>query len=558
LKKFKFSLLLVSFIALSMFLAACGGGDDASDNEDKGTAKQEINAVEAQAIPAMDSVMAQDTVSFTTMNNVMEGLYRLDPDQNVVPGVADGDPEISEDGTVYTFKLKEAKWSNGDPVTAHDFVYAWQRAMDPENASPYGPYMMDGKIKGAAEISEAAANGQPYDLTTLGVKALDDKTLEVTLERPIPFFQSLMSFPTFFPQNQKFVEEQADKYAVTDENLIYNGPFVLAEWDGSTDSTWSYVKNENYWDVDTVKLEKVNWNVLKDPQAVANAFDTGETDVTSKLSSDIVPQYEGDDRLVNWLEPTIFWLKLNQKDNPALQNVDIRKAITQAINKEDYVNSVLNNGSIVANYSIPDDFVKNEETGKDFREINGNELLPYNLDEAKKAWEKGLAALGTDKVELRYLGDDTENAKKTAEYIKNQLETNLPGLTLKVESVPFSVRIDRENKQDYDIQLAGWGPDYLDPMTFADLWLTGGGNNKMDYSNPEYDRLINEAQTTLAQQPVERFEAIAEAERILIEEDAAIAPLYQRSSNLLVSDKVEGFTYHLVGPEYSYKWASVK
>ena len=156
-KNFKFSLLLVILLAVSMFLAACGGGNDASDNKDKGTAKQEINAVEAQAIPAMDSVMAQDTVSFTTMNNVMEGLYRLDPDQNVVPGMADGDPEVSEDGTVYTFKLKDAKWSNGDPVTANDFVYAWQRAMDPENASPYGPYMMDGKIKGAAEISEACS-----------------------------------------------------------------------------------------------------------------------------------------------------------------------------------------------------------------------------------------------------------------------------------------------------------------------------------------------------------------------------------------------------------------
>ena len=552
-------LLLALLLVISVFISACGGGNDKEAGEKKdGKKAQEINVVEAQAIPAMDSVMAQDTVSFTTMNNVMEGLYRLDPEQNVVPGMAEGDPEVSEDGTVYTFKLKDAKWSNGDPVTAHDFVYAWQRAIDPEIASPYGPYMMDGKIKGAAEISAAGAAKETYDLNTLGVKAMDEKTLEVTLERPIPYFQSLMSFPTFFPQNQKFVEEQGDKYGQKAENLIYNGPFVLTEWDGSTDSSWTYAKNKDYWDAETVKIEKVNWDVLKDPQAQANAFETGETDITAKLSSDIVPQYEGDDRLVNWLEPTIFWLKLNQKDNPALQNVDIRKAIAQAINKEDYVNSVLNNGSIVANYAVPKDFAKNTETDKDFREINGDELLPYNVEEAKKSWEKGLAALGTDTVEVRYLGDDTENAKKTAEYIKNQLETNLPGLKLKVESVPFSVRIDRENTQDYDIQLAGWGPDYLDPMTFSDLWLTGGGNNKMDYSNPEYDRLVGEAQTTLAQRPVERYEALAQAEKILVEEDAGIAPLYQRSSNVLVSDNVEGFTYHLVGPEYSYKWVSVK
>ncbi|MDF1507444.1 peptide ABC transporter substrate-binding protein [Robertmurraya sp. DFI.2.37] len=562
-KKSKFFLLLSLMLAISTFLAACGGGGDnaGKDDKEKGadkTAAQEIKMLEAQAIPNMDSVKSTDTISFTTLNNVNEGLYRLDGNQEVVEGMAEGEPEVSEDGTVYTFKLRDAKWSNGEPVTAHDFVYAWQRAIDPETASEYGPYMMDGKIKGAAEITAAAAQKKEYDLNTLGVKALDDKTLEVTLERPVPYFKSLMAFPTFYPQNQKFVEEQGENFGVNSDSILYNGPFVLADWDGSTDSEWSYVKNTEYWDADTVKLEKVTWNVLKDSQAAANAFETGEVDITSKLSSDVVPQYEGDPRLVKWLEPTIFWLKMNQKNSDALKNVNIRKAIAQAINKEDFVNSVLNNGSIVANYAVPNEFVKNDETGEDFRTINGNELLPYNVDEAKKAWEAGLAELGTDSVELRYLTDDTETAKKSAEYVKNQLETNLPGMKINVESVPFSVRIDRQNKQDYDLQMAGWGPDYLDPMTFQALWLTGGGNNKMDYSNEKYDQLIEEAQTTLAQKPVERYEALAEAERILLEEDAAIAPLYQRSSNLLVNEKVENFTYHLVGPEYSFKWTSVK
>ncbi|TKC18285.1 peptide ABC transporter substrate-binding protein [Robertmurraya kyonggiensis] len=560
-KKSKYFLLLSLMLVISSFLAACGGGDDAGKDKegaDKTAAVQELKMLESTAIPSMDSVMAQDTVSFTTLNNVNEGLYRLDPNQEVVEGVADGEPTISEDGTVYTFKLKDAKWSNGEPVTANDFVYAWQRAIDPENASPYGPYMMDGKIKGAAEITAAAAEKKEYDLNTLGVKAVDDKTLEVTLERPIPYFKSLMAFPTFYPQNQKFVEEQGENFGLKAENVLYNGPFVLTEWDGSTDEEWVYAKNTEYWDADTVKLEKLTWNVLKESQAAANAFETGEVDITGKLSSDVVPQYTGDERLLNWLEPTIFWLKMNQKNNPALKNVNIRKAIAQAINKQDFVDGVLANGSIVANYAVPNEFVKNEETGEDFRAINGNELLPYNVDEAKKAWEAGLAELGTDTVEVRYLGDDTESAKKAAEYVKNQLETNLPGIKVTVESVPFSVRLDRENAQDYDLQMAGWGPDYLDPMTFSDLWLTGGGNNKMDYSNEKYDQLVKEAQTTLAQSPVERYEALAEAERILIEEDAAIAPLYQRSSNLLVSEKVENFTYHLVGPEYSFKWTSVK
>ncbi|MGG3803406.1 peptide ABC transporter substrate-binding protein [Metabacillus fastidiosus] len=558
-KRQKLILILVVSLVFSIFVTACGNGNNGNEEGTAGkTAAQELKALELQSIPSMDSVMAQDTVSFTTMNNVMEGLYRLDPDQNVVEGMAEGEPEVSKDGTVYTFKIRNTKWSNGDPVTANDFVYAWQRAIDPKIASPYGPYMMDGKIKGAAEISAAGANKTDYDVSSLGVKAVDDKTLQVTLERPIPYFKSLMAFPTFYPQNKKFVEEQGEDYGKTADNLVFNGPFVLSDWKGSTAAEWTYSKNKDYWDADTVKLEKVQWNVLKDPQAAANALETGEADITPKLSSDIVPQYEDDKRLVKWLEPTVFWLKMNQKDNKALQNTDIRKAVAQAINKKDFVDSILNNGSIVANYAVPREFVKNEETGKDFREINGDKLLPYNVDNAKKAWDKGLAAIGTEAVELRYLTDDTENAKKTAEYIKNQLETNLPGLTLKVESVPFSVRIDRENSQDYDLQMAGWGPDYLDPMTFSDLWLTGGGNNKMNYSNSKYDQLVKDAQTTLAQKPVERYEALAKAEKVLLEEDAAIAPIYQRSSNLLVSEKVENFTHHLVGPEYSYKWTSVK
>ncbi|MGG3856527.1 peptide ABC transporter substrate-binding protein [Metabacillus fastidiosus] len=555
-KRQKLILILVVSLVFSIFVTACGNGNE--EGTAGKTAAQELKALELQSIPSMDSVMAQDTVSFTTMNNVMEGLYRLDPDQNVVEGMAEGEPEVSKDGTVYTFKIRNTKWSNGDPVTANDFVYAWQRAIDPKIASPYGPYMMDGKIKGAAEISAAGANKTDYDVSSLGVKAVDDKTLQVTLERPIPYFKSLMAFPTFYPQNKKFVEEQGEDYGKTADNLVFNGPFVLSDWKGSTAAEWTYSKNKDYWDADTVKLEKVQWNVLKDPQAAANALETGEADITPKLSSDIVPQYEDDKRLVKWLEPTVFWLKMNQKDNKALQNTDIRKAVAQAINKKDFVDSILNNGSIVANYAVPREFVKNEETGKDFREINGDKLLPYNVDNAKKAWDKGLAAIGTEAVELRYLTDDTENAKKTAEYIKNQLETNLPGLTLKVESVPFSVRIDRENSQDYDLQMAGWGPDYLDPMTFSDLWLTGGGNNKMNYSNSKYDQFVKDAQTTLAQKPVERYEALAKAEKVLLEEDAAIDPIYQRSSNLLVSEKVENFTHHLVGPEYSYKWTSVK
>ncbi|PLR68957.1 MULTISPECIES: peptide ABC transporter substrate-binding protein [Bacillaceae] len=560
-KKSKFSLLLVLSLVISVFLSACygggnqgssDGGDKDKDSKEETNVPQELKVLEQSEIPSMDSVLAEDTISLSQLNNTNEGLYRIDENQEPVPGMADGEPEANEEGTEYTIKIKEdAKWSNGDPVTANDFVFAWQRALNPDTGSAYGPYMMMGKIKNA----EALYNGKAKP-EELGVKAEDEKTLVITLEKPIPFFKSLMAFPTFYPQNQKFVEEQAANFGKKSENLVFNGPFAINGWEGPADTEWTLEKNAEYWDAKNVSLEKITFNVSKDPQAAANAFEAGEADVTPKLSTPaVIAQYDGDDRLLRWLEPTIFWLKLNQK-NEALANVNIRKAIAMAFNKEDLTNEILNNGSIPANYAVPKEFVTNPETGEDFRKANGD-LLTYNLEEAKKLWAKGLEEIGQKEVKLVYLGGDTETSKTIDSYMKDQLQNNLEGLTIDVQSVPFSVRLDRDKTMDYDIQAAGWGPDYLDPISFSDLWITDGGNNRMAYSNEKYDKLLKDAQTTLANDPAKRFEALQEAEKVVLEEDAGIAPIYQRASNLLINKKVEGFTYHLVGPEYSYKWIKI-
>ncbi|WP_429664916.1 peptide ABC transporter substrate-binding protein [Bacillus gobiensis] len=546
-KKSKFSLLLALALVFSLVLSACGYGGSSEDSGDK---KQEAVILESAELPDMDSVKATDTVSFTTLNNVMEGLYRMDQNQEPIPAIADGEPEVNEDKTVYTFKLRDTKWSNGDPVTANDFVYAWQRSLDPKTESDYGPYMMSGKIKNADKVY--AGKAKPSEL---GIKAIDDKTLEITLEKPVPFIESLLAFPTFYPQNQKFIEEKGDNYAKNAENLVYNGPYTLAKWEGSQATTWQYAKNDQYWDKDNVSMNKITFNVSKDPQAAANAFEAGEADVTPKLSTAaVLEKYQDDNRKVQWLEPTIFWLKMNQK-NEALANENIRRAIAMSFDKEALVNDVLQNGSVPAYYEVPQDFVK-DESGKDFRE-NGD-FLKMNKEEAKKLFAQGLKELGQSEVTINYLGDDTESAKTIASYMKDQLEGTLDGLTLNIQSVPFATRIDRDTSENYDIQVAGWGPDYLDPITFSDLWITKGGNNHMNYSNKKYDQLINDAQNKLADKPEERWATLQEAEKVLLEEDAALAPIYQRSSNVLVSDKLEGFTYHLVGPEYSYKWLKVK
>jgi oligopeptide transport system substrate-binding protein len=539
-----------------MFLAACSGGNDEGKDTDNGgdtdkpAVEQVLNVLESAEIPGMDSVMAEDVLGFTMIGAVNEGLYRLDPDQNVIPGVADGMPEYNEDNTVLTIKLKQdTEWSNGDPVTAHDFVYAWQRAIDPETASPYGPYFMMGKIANASEIYAGEA-----EVSSLGIKALDDHTLEITLVRALPYIDSFITFPLFYPQNQKFVEAQGADYAKNAEHLLYNGPFKMTKWDGPQATEWVLEKNETYWNAKDVSLAKINFNVSKDPQASANAFSAGEADITPKLAqAAILSQYEGSEDLLRYQEPSVFWIKMNET-NPALKNAKIRKAIAIAIDKEALVEDVLANGSIPANFIVPKGFTFLD--GKDFRDTAGT-YLATNKEEAKKLWEEGLAEIGQTEVKFTYVGQDTETSKTTDAFIKNQLETTLTGLTLDVQAVPFGIKIERENKLDYDLLFGGWGPDYADPMTFMDLWVTGGEQNNMEYGNPEFDALIKAASEELSAKPEERWQALIDAEEILLEQDAALAPMYQRSVNLLINPKVDGFVHHAFGPDYSYQWIKI-
>lgn len=554
-KKAKLSALLAFILLISAFAYGCGGNDSEKSSGDEKSSAQELRVLMSSEIPTMDSVMATDATSFTMLNNVNEGLYGLDQDNNIVPAVADGEPEVNAEGTEFTVKLKEdAVWSNGDAVTAQDFVYAWQRAIDPETASTYGPYMMGGKIAGAEEITEAAAAGKAYDLNTLGVEAVDDKTLVIKTSAvmTVDFFKGLMAFGTFLPQNQEFVEEQGENYATSAETLLSNGPFKMSSWGGSTATEWTVEKNDKYYDADSVSLTKITFNVAKDSQAAVNAFESGEVDITSKLSSDIVPQYEGDERLVSWLDPRLSWLKINQ-DNEYLANENIRRAIATAFNKDDLVADVLNNGSVAANYVVPADFVK-DENGKDFRDANGD-LLTFDAEKAKEYWQQGLKELGVTEITLSLLGSDTEEAKKVDQYLKSQLETNLEGLTIEISDVPFAIRIDREISQEYDIVNSGWAPDYLDPISFSDLWVTGGENNNMSYSDSVYDELIAKAEQTT--DTAEKWSYLQEAEKIVLEEDAAVAPIFQQSYNILVADYVNGFTHHSVGTEYSYKYITI-
>ncbi|WP_338753563.1 peptide ABC transporter substrate-binding protein [Bacillus sp. FJAT-52991] len=548
-KKKSTALFLVLLLAMSTFLAACGGGEKKESGEgDKTTSKNKnvLNLTTTQDIPSMDASIATDAVSFEVLNNTMEGLYRLGENDQAVEGIAQGEPTISEDGKTWTFKLRDAKWSNGDPVTAHDFVYSWRRALNPDTAAEYAYIMYD--IKNAQAVNEKKMKPEE-----LGVKALDEKTLEVQLENPVPYFKELTAFGTFMPLNEKFVTEQGEKFGIEADTTLYNGPFTLSEW--KQEDKYVMKKNPEYWDAETVKLEEIHTKVVKDVQAEVNLFESGDADRII-LASEFVDKYKDREEFFTFDQASTFFLRLNQTSNEVLKNVDARKAIAMGFDKTGVTDVILNNGSKPADYFVPANFVKGPD-GKDFRETAGT-YLQTDIKKAQKHWKAAKKALGQDQITLELLTYDDDTSKKLAEYLKEQLETNLEGLTVNIKLQPFKQKLELETNMDYDFSIGGWGPDYLDPMTFLDMFVTGGAHNQQGYSNPEYDKLIKEAKTTLIMEPEKRWDNLVKAEKILLEEDAAIAPIYQRSRAYLQRTNVKGILLHNAGGDYSYKWAEIQ
>ncbi|ASK62753.1 peptide ABC transporter substrate-binding protein [Virgibacillus phasianinus] len=553
-KQKKWTLLLLAFGLLLIILAACSGDTEDKENKAEGAGdsttegKKVLNFTNPEAIPSMDPSLATDESSFIYLAATTEGLYRLDESAQPVDGIAT-DHTVSEDGLTWTFTLRDdAVWENGEPVTAHDFVYAWQRAVNPKTGSEYGPYMMNGVIKNATKVS---AGEVPVE--KLGVTAKDDYTLVVELENPTPYFETLTTFGTFLPLNQAFVEEQGDSFATSSDTLLANGPYTIENWK-STSSSWDLVKNEDYWDADTVKMDKLSFKVVKDPQTAVNLYTSGAVDRID-LTSDLVDKYKSHEDYVVTPDTFVYFMKFNQTTSEALANKNIRAAISRAFDKQALVDEILNNGSLVANGLVPANFTPMPESGEDFREVSGD-LVTYDKEKAQEYWEKGLKEIGKDKVELELLTDDDATTKTMVEYIASQLSTNLPGLKINIKQVPKEQRLDLDTSMNYELQISRWGPDFLDPFTFMNLWTTDSGNNMMGYSNPEYDKLVNETATKLAMDNAARYQNFLEAEKVLFE-DAAIAPIFQSSRAQLVSPKIKGVHVNPFGATYEYKWADV-
>ncbi|WP_270266791.1 peptide ABC transporter substrate-binding protein [Enterococcus casseliflavus] len=550
--KWAYGLVAVCGVAL----AGCTtGGTNSSSNDTAASgdssAEQVFNVVVSQEMPSADLSLATDTISFSALNNVYEGLYRLDADSTPQPAGAAEAAEVSEDGLTYKIKLREdAKWSNGDPVTAADYVYGWQRTVKPETASEYA-YLFS-PVKNADAIT--AGDTDPSEL---GIKAVGDYELEITLAKATPYFDYLLAFPSFFPQNQKVVEENGDQYASTSDNAVYNGPFVLTGFDGpGTDTEWAYEKNDQYWDKDTVKLQTINVSVVKESSTALNLFQDGQADDVI-LTGELAQQMANDEAFVSQPEATTSYLELNQRDEDSpFRNENLRKAISYAIDRDALVTSILGDGSITSTGLVPEGMTFSPGDHTDFTEAAGS-VIEYNEEQAKEHWEKAKEELGIDSLEFDILASDTDSTKKIIEYLQDTIEKTLDGVKVTLSPVPFSVRLDRSNAGDFDTVMGGWGADYADASSFTDLFTTGNSYNRGQWSNEEYDAAVEAAGTTNANDPDKRWEDLVNAEKIIMNEQGVI-PVYQKAEAHLRATKVKGVVAHAAGAQYDYKWTSIE
>ncbi|RDW20603.1 peptide ABC transporter substrate-binding protein [Oceanobacillus chungangensis] len=552
-KKFIAVLIILSFV-----LAACSFTDESkestseSNTDSKATTKEKVVRLSAAGeIPGLDPTLADNDFSFNVINQVFEGLYRLDKDGEPQLALAAKEPEVTKDGKVLTFTLREdAVWSDGSPVTAHDFEYSWKRAVDPETSAAYGPTFEEILVN----ATEILVGEKPVD--ELGVKALDDKTLKVTLENPAPFFKELLTIATFMPQKQEFIEEQGDKYATDSEHTLFNGPFVLSNWE-STDLSWNYEKNDQYWDKDAVNVDSIEVNVVKDSETAVNLYLKGQLDRV-ELTSDNVKQFQGEDEFATTLTGAVAYLKMNQgKDGETtdLANLNIRKALNIVIDKQIIVDALLNNGSIVANAYVPKGLAENPATGEDFRTENGD-LTEFNLEKGLGYWQKGLEELGKTELEFTLIGKDSSESKKLAENLKYQMESKLPGLTINIRNLTPKASIAANVGQDYELIITGWLGDYRDPLAYLNLYYTDSPGNHTGYADPEYDKHIHDSKTNLSYYPEERWEALLKAERLLIEENAVLLPLYQEGISYMQKDYIKDLITYPVSSD-NYKWIDI-
>lgn len=471
------------------------------------------------------------------IRNTFEGLMREIENGEVENGIAEG-YEVSEDGLVYTFHIRDnAKWSDGEDVTAKDFEYAWKRALNPNTAAEYAYQLFYIKNGEAHNKGEASADD-------VGIKVVDNKTIEVTLESAVPYFVSLLAMPVYYPVRQDIIEENGDKWALSPETYVSNGPFKMTEW--SEKESMTFIKNENYWDADNVKLETLVFRLIDDQTTTLSAFKNGELDIMEQPPTTEIQSLidEGVAKVYPYLGTYFYMVNVSGKGLSseavdALQDVRVRKALSLAIDRNLITEKVSMGGEIPATSYVPEG-VKDTQ-GNTFHKDYSS--VTTNIEEAKKLLEEAGYPNGQGFPTITFTYNTASNNQMIAQAIQDMWKTNL-GINVELKNEEWAVFQTTRNNFQYEICRHGWIGDYNDPMTFLDMWVTASGQNNAGYSNEEYDSLI--AQAKSEQDGEKRTELLRKAEDILMD-DMAIIPIYYYTNIVCANDNVKGYVKSPLG-----------
>ena len=576
--------LLTLLLAMTMVvsLAACGGSSEPAPAETEAPAATEA-ATETETAEEAPAEEAAEPVGFVMnlgsepktmdptlnsasdgghiINNTFEGLTADTPDGVILSGAES--IEANADGTVYTIKLRQdAKWSDGQPVTAHDYVYAWTRAMSAEAASEYS-YIMTPHFVNGQEFFDGTATAEE-----VGVKALDDYTLEASLNYPVPYFEALLAFYTYFPVRQDVVEANPDNWFRDPESFVGNGPFVLSEY--QTGSHLVLSPNPEYYGVDDIMVDYVRCVMIDEHTTAHNAYLNGDIQINDMIPTEEIPNLQASDPyFISRPRVGTYYYILNM-DDPALQDVRVRKALTLAIDRDDITNNVLKGGQVPATGFVPGTLVDSE--GNSYR-TGGTEFgidpTTANVEEAQALLAEAGFAGGEGFPVLTLYYNTSESHKKVAETVQEMWKTNL-GIDIELGNEEWAVFQDRRHDGNFSIARGGWLGDYADAVTMLDLWVSNGGNNDAqwryaDYAGAPHDTNLNPEQeefeklitASMTASGTERDDLLKEAERLLIEEYQVVIPIYYYSYNYLVDeDVVEGVERASMG-QWIFKGAEV-
>lgn len=531
-KRFLVGLLILSLLAT--LVAGCGGG---SKTGGAGDGEKIVRYNHGQEPETIDPIQNTSTDGGTIASAVFEGLTALDANDEPIPGVAET-WDVSPDKMTYTFHLrKDAKWSDGQAVTAKDFVYSWQRALDPNTKAEYAYQLF--YIKNGEEFNSGTAKAED-----LGVKALDDYTLEVALNAPTPYFLSLTSFPTLMPVRQDIIEKNGDKWARKAETYIGNGPFKAVEW--VSKDHLKLVKNENYWDKDRIKIDGVMITFIGEESTMLSSYEAGELDVIDSIPLTEVERLKKESKELHIIpQAGTYYYAFNTQKAP-FDNVKVRKAFALAIDRQTIVDKVRKTGTPATAFvpaGVPD-----ATADKDFRTVGGA-FFPVKADaaQAKQLLAEAGYPGGKGFPEVTLIYNSTEEHKILAEAILEMWKQNLGISNIKLANMEWGVFIPTRQKGDFQIARDGWIGDYNDPMTFIDLFTTGNGNNDPQWKNAEFDQLIKKARNASTEE--ERMATLHQAEKLFLD-DVIMAPVFFYTQNCMIKPNVKNLHVSPLGLTY--------